>query len=117
MDRTTETTSMLLRTYGIVALIVFLTPINTIFDIISAIKLTLAELVLIGSALNILSFSASLNINFFAMIIYGIGFAFTFPSMNKIVADASADVDRGKAYGIFYAFFSLGVVAGCTISG
>src|SRR5699024_1820017 len=71
----------------------------------------------IGSALIILSFSASLNINFFAMIIYGIGFAFTFPSMNKIVADASADVDRGKAYGIFYAFFSLVVVAGSTISG
>lgn len=117
MERTTETTGMLLSTFGIVALIVFLTPINTIFDRISAIKLTLSGLLLIGSALIILSFSASLNINFFAMIIYGIGFAFTFPSMNKIVADASADVDRGKAYGIFYAFFSLGVVAGSTISG
>src|SRR5690625_4301130 len=117
MERTTETTGMLLSTFGIVALLVFLTSINTIFDKISAFKLTLAGLLLIGSALIILSFSASLNINFFAMIIYGIGFAFTFPSMNKIVADASADVDRGKAYGIFYAFFSLGVVAGSTISG
>src|SRR5699024_12282441 len=69
------------------------------------------------SAFQILSFSAPLNINFFAMIIYGIDFAFTFTSMNKIVADASDDVDRGKAYGIFYAFYSLGVVAGSTISG
>src|SRR5699024_9106411 len=117
MERTTETTGMLLSTFGIVALIVFLTPINTIFDKISAIKLTLAGLLLIVSALIIFSLAASLYINFFAMILYGIGFAFTFPSMNQIVADASADVDRGKAYGIFYAFFLLGVVAGFTISG
>src|SRR5699024_6100923 len=117
MERTTETTGMLLRTLGIAALIVFLTPINTIFDKISANKLTLAGLLLIGSALIILSFSASLIINFFTMIIYGIVFAFTFFSMNKIVDVELAYVDGGKAYGIFYAFFSLGVVADSTISG
>ena len=117
MGRTTETTGMLLSTFGIVALIVFLSPINTIFDRISAIKLVLTGLLLIGFALITLSFTTSLNASFIAMIIYGLGFAFIFPSMNKIVADASADVDRGKAYGIFYAFFSLGVVAGSTISG
>jgi MFS transporter, DHA1 family, multidrug resistance protein len=33
------------------------------------------------------------------------------------VADASSKIDRGKAYGIFYAFFSLGAVAGSFISG
>lgn len=117
MGRTTETTGMLLSTFGIVALIVFLTPINVIFDLFSDIKLTLSGLFLIGIALIILSFTAALPINFLAMVIYGLGFALIFPSMNKIVADASADVDRGKAYGIFYAFFSLGVVAGSTISG
>ena len=117
MGRTTQTTGMLLSTFGIVALIVFLSPINTIFDRISAIKLTLTGLLLIGIALIILSFTTVLNISFIAMVIYGLGFAFIFPSMNKIVADASAEVDRGKAYGIFYAFFSLGVVAGSTISG
>src|SRR5690625_3426597 len=100
MKQTTETNGILLSSCGVVALIVCLTPINIIFDNISAIKLTLAGLLLSGSGLIILSFSASLNINFFAMIIYGIGFAFTLPSMNKIVADASGDVDRGKAYGI-----------------
>src|SRR5699024_12073449 len=50
MERTTETTSMLLSTFGIVALIVFLTPINTTFDRISAIKRTLSGLFLIGRA-------------------------------------------------------------------
>jgi len=37
--------------------------------------------------------------------------------MNSIVTEASSKVDRGKAYGIFYAFFSLGAVAGSSISG
>ena len=32
-------------------------------------------------------------------------------------SEASSKLDRGKAYGIFYAFFSLGVVAGSSMSG
>jgi len=117
MGSTTETTGMLLSTFGIVALIVFLTPINKIYDRIPAIKLIITGLSLIGIGMLILSFFVTFSSNFFAMIIYGLGFAFIFPSMNKIIADASTEVDRGKAYGIFYAFFSLGVVAGSTVSG
>ena len=37
--------------------------------------------------------------------------------MNRIVTEASTKVDRGKAYGIFYAFFSLGAVVGSFVSG
>src|SRR5699024_3849305 len=51
-----------------------------------------------------------------AMIVYGSGFALVFPSMNQIVSEASSKVDSGKAYGIFYVFFSLGAVAGSFIS-
>src|SRR5690625_2874228 len=51
------------------------------------------------------------------MVIYGVGFALVFPSMNQIVTEASTKVDRGKAYGVFYAFFSLGSVAGSFASG
>lgn len=117
MARTTETTGMLLSTFGIVALIVFLTPVNRIYDRFSAIKLIALGLSLIGIGMIVLSFITSFSSNLIAMMIYGLGFAFIFPSMNKIIADASSKVDRGKAYGIFYAFFSLGVVAGSTISG
>src|SRR5690625_286390 len=87
MGRTTETTGMLLSTFGIVALIVFLTPINRIYDRISAIKLIVTGLTLIGIGMLILSFFVSFSSNFFAMIIYGLGFAFIFPSMNKIIAN------------------------------
>ena len=117
MARTTETTGMLLSTFGIVALIVFLTPINCIYDRFSAIHLIAIGLGLIGIGMLILSFTTVFISNFIAMIIYGFGFAFIFPSMNKLIADASTKVDRGKAYGIFYAFFSLGVVSGSTVSG
>lgn len=117
MGLTTESTGMLLSTFGIVALIVFLTPINRIYDRFSPISLVMAGLGLVGIALILLSFLTSFMGSFGAMIIYGLGFSFIFPSMNRIVADASTQVDRGKAYGIFYAFFSLGVVAGSSISG
>src|SRR5690625_3360449 len=117
MGRTTAATGMLLSTFGIVALIVFLTPLNLIYDKFYSIKLVMVGLLLIGAAMVILSFSTEFIVNFIAMVIYGFGFSFIFPSMNKIVAEASTEVDRGKAYGVFYAFFSLGVVVGSSLSG
>lgn len=117
MDLSTETTGMLLSTFGIMALIVFLTPLNFIYDTFSPVHLIATGLGLIGVGMIILSATATFVSNFIAMVIYGVGFAFIFPSMNKIIADASTKVDRGKAYGVFYAFFSLGVVAGSSVSG
>lgn len=117
MGRTTETTGMLLSTFGIMALIIFLTPLNFIYDRFKASYLIMIGLSLIGIGMIILSWQTTFTSNFIAMVIYGIGFALIFPSMNKIIADASTTVDRGKAYGIFYAFFSLGVVAGSSFSG
>lgn len=117
MGLTSATTGILLSTFGIVALIVFLTPLNRIFDKYASVHLVIFGISLIAIALFLLSIFTSFTSNFIAMIIYGLGFALIFPSMNRIVADASTKVDRGKAYGIFYSFFSLGVVAGSFISG
>lgn len=117
MGLNTESTGILLSTFGIIALIVFLSPINRIYDQFEPIELVIRGFLLIGVSLVSLSFVTGLKGSFLAMIIYGLGFALIFPSMNRIVADASTQVDRGKAYGIFYAFFSLGAVAGSSISG
>src|SRR5699024_12738638 len=54
---------------------------------------------------------------FVFMVIYGLLFALTFPSMNKIIAESSEMHERGKANGIFYSYFSLGSVAGSTLAG
>lgn len=117
MGLNTESTGILLSTFGIVALIVFLSPINRIYDHFEPIQLVIPGFLLIGGSLVLLSFVTSLIGSFLSMVVYGLGFALVFPSMNRIVADASTQVDRGKAYGIFYAFFSLGAVAGSSISG
>ncbi|SRR5699024_9797177 len=114
---TSETTGMLLSIFGIVALIIFLTPINKIYDRYASLGLVLTGIAFIAIALAMLSFIPSFLSSIFAMIVYGGGFALVFPSMNQIVAETSSKVDRGKAYGIFYAFFSLGAVAGSFISG
>lgn len=117
MGMTSSTTGMMLSTYGIVALIVFLTPLNRIFDKVSSVNLTIVGILIIGSVHIMLNIVSIYWINMSLMVVYGIGFALVFPSMNKIVAEASSKVDRGKAYGIFYAFFSLGAVVGSFVSG
>ena len=117
MGLNSETTGMMLSTYGIVALIVFLTPINRIFDRVSSVKLVVAGIMIIGSVHILLNIISVFWLSILLMVVYGIGFGFVFPSMNRIVSDASSKVDRGKAYGIFYAFFSLGSVAGSFVSG
>lgn len=111
------TTGLLLSIYGVTALLIFLTPVNRLFDHQDPMRLIFLGLFLIGLSMLILTLFEAFLIVFFAMIIYGGGFAFVFPSMNRVVSDASSKVDRGKAYGIFYAAFSLGVVSGSFIAG
>ncbi|WLV25242.1 MFS transporter [Aciduricibacillus chroicocephali] len=110
-------TGMLLTIFGLMALVVFLSPLNRVFERVRFIPLIFGGLVLISLGLFMLQTMASLNVGIVAMLVYGTGFAFVFPSMNQLVAAESQKVDRGKAYGIFYAFFSLGAVAGSAMSG
>lgn len=112
-----DTTGILLSVFGIMALIVFLTKLNRIFSLFNPLSLILNGLVLVGISLFTLHFIQAQWQGFLIMAVYGLGFALIFPSMNQMVADAVKQHDRGKAYGIFYAFFSLGVVAGSSISG
>lgn len=117
MGLTSATTGILLSIYGIVALIIFLSPINRIYDKFLANNLVIIGIAIIGFVHIMLNIIAVYELTIALMVIYGIGFAFVFPSMNRIVTDASNKVDRGKAYGIFYAFFSLGAVLGSFVSG
>src|SRR5699024_2854149 len=117
MGASSSTTGTLLSTFGIVALIVFLTPINKIYDRIAPVKLVVVGLTIIASVHILLNFAVTPAISYGLMTIYGFGFAFVFPSMNRMVSEVSSKVDRGKAYGIFYALFSLGAVVGSFLSG
>src|SRR5699024_551684 len=72
MEKSTETTGMLLSTFGIVALVIFLTPINFIYDRFPGVKLISYGLSLIGVGMLMLSFFTTFSSNFVAMIIYGL---------------------------------------------
>jgi len=117
MGMSSTTTGGLLSAYGIVALIIFLTPINRLYDRISSVSLVMVGISFIAFVHIMLNFVNTFSIIILLMLIYGIGFALVFPAMNRIVTEASTKVDRGKAYGIFYAFFSLGAVVGSFVSG
>lgn len=52
-----------------------------------------------------------------AMLIFGVGFGMLFPSLNASVAARTADGNRGAAFGIFYAVYSLGASLGAYLPG
>ena len=108
---------ILLSTFGITAILIFLLPINKIFDKYKHHNSMLTGMLIIGIALILLSSASSLGFMFLCMVLYGTGFALLFPSINALIANHTTEKTRGKAFGLFYAFFSLGVVAGSTILG
>ncbi|MGG3451124.1 MFS transporter [Domibacillus aminovorans] len=112
-----QTSGLLLSTFGIVAILVFLLPINSLFDRLRP-ELTFSfGIATMGASLLLISQSESAAFLYTLMGLYGIGFAFLFPSINSLLIGAVEPAHRGKAYGYFYAFFSLGVVAGSTVIG
>lgn len=113
----TKTTGLLLSTFGVVAILIFLLPINRIFDRVRPVVTLAFGITLMGLSMLFLSQVEELNYLYIAMCIYGAGFAFLFPSINSLLIDSSSPEFRGKAYGYFYAFFSIGVVAGSSLIG
>ncbi|GKV68941.1 MFS transporter [Sporosarcina sp. NCCP-2716] len=113
----TKTTGMLLSTFGVVAILVFLLPINLIFDRVKPMITLAFGISLMGVSMLLLSRADELVSLFTTMSVYGVGFAFLFPSINSLLIDSSSAASRGRAYGYFYAFFSMGVVAGSYVIG
>ncbi|MER2089882.1 MAG: MFS transporter [Sporosarcina sp.] len=113
----TKTSGLLLSTFGVVAILIFLLPINRIFDRVRPVVTLAFGISLMGLSMLFLSQIEELNYLYIAMSIYGAGFAFLFPSINSLLIDSSSPEFRGKAYGYFYAFFSIGVVAGSGVIG
>lgn len=113
----TKSTGMLLSTFGIVAILIFLLPINRIFDKVRPMITIAFGISMMGLSMLFLSQVTELQFLYVAMALYGIGFAFLFPSINSLLIDSSSPEFRGKAYGYFYAFFSIGVVAGSSLIG
>ncbi|HIW35034.1 MAG TPA: MFS transporter [Candidatus Paenibacillus intestinavium] len=107
----------LLSTFGIIAVLIFVLPTNRIFDRIAP-SITMAiGICLMGVSQLLISQSTTTLALHGVLALYGIGFALLFPSINTMLIKATPAKLRGKAYGYFYAAFSLGVVAGSSILG
>lgn len=113
----TQYSGILLSTFGITAILIFALPTNRMFDHYKYQNTMMIGMSIIGIALILLSQSSTLFLLFICMIIYGTGFAFLFPSISAMLVKHTDEETRGKAFGLFYAFFSLGVVVGSSITG
>ncbi|QVY60118.1 MFS transporter [Cytobacillus gottheilii] len=107
----------LLSTFGITAICIFILPTNKLYDKYKPFRLMTLGMSVIGFALLLLSNSTSLLMLYVSMVIYGLGFAWLFPSISALLIQQTAPEARGRAFGYFYAFFSLGSVAGSAITG
>ena len=112
-----QMSGLLLSVFGIAAILVFLLPVNRLFDAVKPIYTLIAGFLIMGSSLFLLSAVSAAFLLYFSMITYGVGFALLFPSINSLLIDSTTARSRGKAYGYFYAFFSIGVVAGSSFTG
>ncbi|WP_256757823.1 MFS transporter [Cohnella sp. WQ 127256] len=107
----------LMSTFGIIAVLIFVLPTNRIFDRVPPTRTMALGIALIGLSQLLISQSTTTLALYLVLGLYGVGFAFFFPSMNTMLIKATPAELRGKAYGYFYAFFSLGVVAGSSVLG
>lgn len=112
-----KSSGLLLSTFGFVAILVFVLPTNRIFDRVKPVKTLALGMCLMGVSMLLLGQTDSLQVMYGWMGLYGVGFALLFPSINSLLIDSTDSTYRGKAYGYFYAFFSIGVVVGSSITG
>src|SRR5690606_11849817 len=98
LGQDSQTGGLLLSTFGIVAILVFVLPINNLFDIIKPVKSATFGMAAMGVGLLFISISESIPFLYVVMGIYGIGFAFLFPSLNSLLIEATEQTHRGKAY-------------------
>lgn len=107
----------LLSMFGIVAVLIFSLPTNKIFNKIQPIYTFSFGLLVMASAQFLIGQTSGQGWLYGCLALYGTGFAFLFPSITLMLVRATVPETRGKGYGIFYAFFSLGSVAGSFIIG
>ncbi len=74
-------------------------------------------LLLLASALSMAAFATSPAAMFSSLAIYGTGFGFSFQGMLGLVISDSDESWRGRAIGIFFAVYSLGVAVVPPVSG
>jgi MFS family permease len=103
--------------YALVAMLAMATPLNRLSDRIGRYRPVATGLVLIGAGMLVLGLIGGTLGVIVGMAVFGLGFGLLFPAATALVAEASGRAERGFAFGVFYAVYSLGVVIGALLSG
>ena len=74
-------------------------------------------LLLVGLGLLTLALGLARSLLALGMVAFGLGFGLLFPSASALVVEATEPVERGSAFGLFYALYSVGVILGAILSG
>ncbi|MFC1872516.1 MFS transporter [Chloroflexota bacterium] len=103
--------------FAIVAMIAMASPLNGLSDRFGRLRPMIAGLAIVATGMLVLWASTDFLNNVLGMGIFGLGFGIIFPAMTALVAEGVPGYQRGKAFGVFYAVFSMGVVIGSVVSG
>ncbi|OEF96290.1 MFS transporter [Desulfuribacillus alkaliarsenatis] len=114
---TSKETGLLFSVFSIVAIIVFLLPVNRLSDYYGRYVPLAIGFFVITITLTLLPFAKEIYQFIMLMIFYGCGFGLIFPAMTAIIVDETDTNCRGTTFGIFYAAFSLGVFLGPIVGG
>lgn len=102
----------LFSTFALSAIAVFVTPLGNLAKEVGPARALGAGALILALGCASLAIPMPLPGMIAAMAVYGIGFGLVFPaSLAALVANAPEHA-RGSAFGIFYAIFSLGAIAG-----
>ena len=104
-------------TFAVVGMAIMASPLVSVGERRGSLLSLVAGLLLISSGMLLLSALQGMLGAVAGMAVFGGGFGLLFPTMTAIVAEAASPRTRGRAFGIFYAVYSLGVVIGSVSSG
>ena len=105
-------------TFSLVATAVMASPVHRIVDGRSRALTVACGFGFLGvSSLTLAVLGGGTAAVYAAMLVFGLGFGLLFPSLSVSVAEQAGSGQRGTAFGIFYAIYSLGVFLGAVVSG
>ncbi len=118
MGGSARTSGIAFATFSLVATALMASPLHRILDARSRALTVACGLAFLGvSSLVMATLGVAAAALFPAMVVFGLGFGLLFPSLSVSVADQAGSSQRGTAFGIFYAIYSLGVFLGAVVSG
>ncbi len=118
MGGSARTSGIAFATFSLVATALMASPLHRIMDARSrAITVACGLAFLAVSSLMLAAMGVAAAALFPSMVVFGLGFGLLFPSLTSSVAEQAGSSQRGTAFGIFYAIYSLGVFVGAVVSG